>query len=97
MLRRLNLAPGGTAALVRMREELLRHLRDHPDLRRVDRDFAHLFASWFNRGFLGLRTIDWNTPAISFYRSIGAVGMEEWTVQRISGRELLALAQAPQS
>lgn len=63
LLRRLNLAPGGTAALVRMREELLRHLRDTPALRRVDADFAHLFASWFNRGFLGLRHIDWNTPA----------------------------------
>lgn len=63
LLRRLNLAPGGTAALVRMREELLRHLRSHPDLRRVDADFAHLFGSWFNRGFLGLRHIDWNTPA----------------------------------
>ena len=63
LLRRLNLAPGGTAALVRMREELLRHLRDQPDLRRVDADFAHLFGSWFNRGFLGLRHIDWNTPA----------------------------------
>lgn len=63
LLRRLNLAPGGTAALVRMRQELLRHLRDQPDLRRVDADFAHLFGSWFNRGFLGLRHIDWNTPA----------------------------------
>ncbi|MBB1491313.1 MULTISPECIES: malonyl-CoA decarboxylase [unclassified Paracoccus (in: a-proteobacteria)] len=63
LLRRLNLAPGGTAALVRMREELLRHLRDHPELRRVDSDFAHLFASWFNRGFLVLRHIDWTTPA----------------------------------
>lgn len=63
LLRRLNLAPGGTAALVRMREELLRHLRDQPDLRRLDSDFAHLFASWFNRGFLVLRHIDWNTPA----------------------------------
>ena len=63
MLRRLNLAPGGTAALVRMREDLLRHLRDTPTLRRVDDDFGHLFASWFNRGFLSLRHIDWNTPA----------------------------------
>lgn len=63
LLRRLNLAPGGTAALVRMREDLLGHLRDLPELRRVDRDFAHLFASWFNRGFLSLRHIDWNTPA----------------------------------
>nr|WP_246399770.1 malonyl-CoA decarboxylase [Amaricoccus macauensis] len=63
LLRRLNLAPGGTAALVRMREELLRHLREHPELRRVDADFAHLFGSWFNRGFLVLRHIDWTTPA----------------------------------
>lgn len=63
LLRRLNLAPGGTAALVRMREELLKHLRDQPELRRLDADFAHLFNSWFNRGFLVLRHIDWTTPA----------------------------------
>lgn len=63
LFRRLNLAPGGTAALVRMRAELLRHLKGNPALGRVDSDFAHLFASWFNRGFLVLRHIDWNTPA----------------------------------
>ena len=55
LLRRLNLAPGGTSALVRMREELLGHLPENPDLRRVDDDFGHLFSSWFNRGFLVLR------------------------------------------
>ena len=63
LFRRVNLAPGGTAALLRMREELLKHLRDHPELRRVDSDFAHLFGSWFNRGFLVLRHIDWTTQA----------------------------------
>ena len=63
LIRRLNLAPGGTAALVRMREELLKHLRSHPELRRVDADFVHLLGSWFNRGFLVLRHIDWTTPA----------------------------------
>jgi malonyl-CoA decarboxylase len=63
LVRRLNLAPGGTAALVRMREELLKHLRAHRELQRVDADFAHLFGSWFNRGFLVLRRIDWTTPA----------------------------------
>lgn len=63
LFRRLNLAPGGTAALVKMREELLRRLPAHPELRRADADFAHLFASWFNRGFLDLRHIDWRTPA----------------------------------
>lgn len=63
LFRRLNLAPGGTAALVRMREEVLAHLRGNDALRRVDSDFAHLFGSWFNRGFLALRRMDWNTPA----------------------------------
>src|SRR5919112_1113481 len=63
LIRRLNLAPGGTSALVRMREELLRYLPDHPELKPVDTDFTHLFSSWFNRGFLVLRPIDWTTPA----------------------------------
>ena len=63
LIRRLNLAPGGTAALVRIREELLGHLKAHPELQAVDDDFVHLFASWFNRGFLVLRPIDWSTPA----------------------------------
>ena len=63
LIRRLNLAPGGTAALVRMREELLGHVSEHPLLRAVDNDFVHLFVSWFNRGFLVLQRIDWTTPA----------------------------------
>lgn len=63
LLRRLNLAPGGTAVLVRMREDVLRKIPGHPELRRVDADFKHLFVSWFNRGFLVLRRIDWSTPA----------------------------------
>jgi GNAT superfamily N-acetyltransferase len=36
--------------------------------------------------------LDWNAPSIAFYRSIGAVGMEEWTVQRVAGDALEALA-----
>lgn len=36
--------------------------------------------------------LDWNTPSIGFYRSIGAVGMDEWTVQRLEGDALHALA-----
>jgi GNAT superfamily N-acetyltransferase len=36
--------------------------------------------------------LDWNTPAIDFYRSLGAIGMDEWTVQRVSGDTLRALA-----
>jgi malonyl-CoA decarboxylase len=63
VLRRLNLAPLGTQALVRMREAGLPHLHDHPALRALDADFTHLFSSWFNRGFLVLRRIDWSSPA----------------------------------
>jgi malonyl-CoA decarboxylase len=63
LLRRLNLAPGGTAALVRMRERLIDALDRRDDLKVVDDDFVHMFSSWFNRGFLVLRRIDWSTPA----------------------------------
>jgi malonyl-CoA decarboxylase len=63
LLRRLNAVPGGTEKLVRMREDLLKVLREDKTLARIDVDFEHLFASWFNRGFLVLRPIDWTTPA----------------------------------
>ncbi len=63
LFRRLNLARGGTKALVALREEIMRHLVAEPDLACVNDDFAHLFGSWFNRGFLQMRRIDWTTPA----------------------------------
>ena len=63
LIRRLNRAPGGTPRLVAMREDLLAFLEGDPSLRALDDDFRHLFSSWFNRGFLELRIIDWSTPA----------------------------------
>ena len=63
LLRRMNMSMGGTAALVAMRKELLGRLRQEPALKPLDGDLRHLFASWFNRGFLELRRIDWETPA----------------------------------
>jgi len=63
LFRRFNLAPGATLSLVRMRENLMDALVLRRDLAAVDRDFGHLFSSWFNRGFLVLRRIDWSTPA----------------------------------
>lgn len=63
LIRRLNLAPNGIATLVRMREAILKLKADQPDFEAVDADFAHLFSSWFNRGFLVLRPISWSTPA----------------------------------
>jgi acyl-CoA synthetase (AMP-forming)/AMP-acid ligase II len=64
IVRRLNLANGGTEALVAMRAHLVDALGRRSDLASVDRDFVHLFSSWFNRGFLVLRRIDWSSPAI---------------------------------
>jgi malonyl-CoA decarboxylase len=63
LIRRLNRAPGGTSELVAMRADLLRLMNDHRDLAAFDRDVVHLLSSWFNRGFLVLRRIDWSTPA----------------------------------
>jgi len=63
LLRRLNRLPGATGRLVKMREDLLSMLKENPAFRRADLDFRHLFMSWFNRGFLVLRRIDWTTPA----------------------------------
>ena len=63
LLRRLNLAPDGTRRLVAMRADLLRLLADEPEFARIDADFRHMFGSWFNRGFLVMHHIDWNTPA----------------------------------
>jgi malonyl-CoA decarboxylase len=63
LFRRLNMAPDGTATLVGMREFLVESLKSHPGLRSVDYDLLHLLGSWFNRGFLRLERIDWNSPA----------------------------------
>ncbi|WP_084584537.1 GNAT family N-acetyltransferase [Sphingomonas azotifigens] len=57
---------------------LLRHLADIA----VTRGYARFEWS----------VLDWNQPAIDFYRAMGAIGMEEWTVQRVTGEALLALA-----
>jgi malonyl-CoA decarboxylase len=63
VFRRMNMAPGGTAALVQLRRSLLDAIGTHPELEAVDHDLTHLLSSWFNRGFLQLRRIDWGTPA----------------------------------
>ena len=63
LIRRLNRAPGGTGDLVAMRADLLSLLNGHKGLAALDRDVVHLLSSWFNRGFLVLRRIDWSTPA----------------------------------
>lgn len=70
LFRRLNLAPGGTGALLEMRRHLLGTLGGHPERGGLDADLTNLFRSWFNGGFLLLRRIDWRTPAVVLERLI---------------------------
>ena len=81
LIRRLNQTHDATAKLVAMREDLIRFLPEHPDLSKLNVDFKHLFASWFNRGFLVLRPINWSSPAhilekIITYESVHEI--ENW-------------------
>jgi len=61
---RLNMAPGGTAALVEMRRILLTGIKRKPEWRALDYDLRRRLRSWFNRGFLRLERIDWRTSAL---------------------------------
>ena len=79
LARRLNRAPGGTAALVAMRRDLLEAAATHPELLDLDRDFKHLLGSWFNRGFLELRRIDWGTAAETLEHIIAYEAVHEIT------------------
>jgi malonyl-CoA decarboxylase len=63
LLRRINRLPGGTAAIVQMRRSLLEQLDRQPGLGALEADLLHLLSSWFNPGFLELRSVDWNAPA----------------------------------
>lgn len=63
LFRRLNMAPGGTSRLVKMRGHLLAVLDGRPELRPLDADLRQLFIAWFNPGFLVLDRIDWNSSA----------------------------------
>ncbi len=80
--RRLNMAPGGTADIVRMRKDLLDFIQKNRELealRTIDSDLQHLLQSWFNRGFLVLRRIDWHTPATILDKIIDYEAVHEIT------------------
>ena len=60
---------------------------------------THLAALAVERGCgrFEWSVLDWNAPAIGFYRAIGAVGQDGWTVQRLDGEALRALAASARS
>jgi malonyl-CoA decarboxylase len=86
LLRRINLSANGTRRLVKMREHLLTAMREHPQFKRIDTDFHHLFNAWFNRGFLVMEPLDWTTPAhilekIIAYEAVHEI--ESWSELRL--------------
>ena len=86
LIRRLNRVPQATGALVGMRAQLLQFARTDAALASLDLDFQHLFASWFNRGFLVLRPINWESPAhilekIIAYEAVHAI--DSWDELRL--------------
>ena len=88
LIRRLNQPPGATQKLVEMRADLLRLGNDDPGLQAFDLDIKHLFASWFNRGFLVLRPINWESPAhilekIIAYEAVHAIDSWEELRRRL--------------
>lgn len=56
---------------------------------------AHLAKHCVTQGWSRLQwaVLDWNAPSIAFYKSLGADLMDEWTICRVSGPELAALAE----
>ena len=77
LFRQLNEAPGATAEIVRMRRDLLTLLEERPELARTDHDIVHLLRSWFNRGFLVMRQINWESPASILERIIAYEAVHE--------------------
>ena len=64
LFRRMNIAPNGTAIIVKMREDLLSLIEKNKELVYLDSDLIHLFKAWFNPGFLNLEKITWKTKAL---------------------------------
>ena len=77
LFRRLNQAPGATAHLVRLREDLMDLLPTNADLARIDKDLRHLLTSWFNRGFLVVESMTWSTSARVLERIIDYEAVHE--------------------
>jgi malonyl-CoA decarboxylase len=85
LIRRINTAPGGTETLVALRGDLLDAVSrngNSANFEPLDADLRHLFRSWFNRGFLRLERISWQTSALVLEKLIRYESVHEingWT------------------
>ncbi len=90
VLRRINMGQGGTKLLVDLRKSLPALIKTHTSIKLLDSDLKHLLSSWFNRGFLELRRIDWQTSAAILEKLIAYEAVHE-----IQGWEDLRRRLAP--
>ena len=77
LFERLNATANGTVKLVRLREDLLKYRREHPDFLRMDVSLLSLFKTLFNPGYLVMEPIDWTTPATVLEKIIAYEAVHE--------------------
>ncbi|MYK32161.1 MAG: decarboxylase [Boseongicola sp. SB0670_bin_30] len=97
LFRQVNEAPGATAEIVRMRRDLLTFLEERPELGRTDQDIVYLLRNWFNRGFLVVRQINWESPAsilekIIAYEAVHEIGTWDDLRRRLQPTDRRCLA-----
>ena len=82
IVKQFNLLPDGVKFLVDLRADVLRYLKEEPQLEVVEEELASLFSSWFDIGNLELRRISWSSPAALLERLIAYEAVHEirsWT------------------
>ncbi|HZP32901.1 MAG TPA: malonyl-CoA decarboxylase family protein [Candidatus Acidoferrales bacterium] len=77
LLRRINTAARGTETLVAMRGHLLETAKNGTNFQALDLDLKHLFRSWFNRGFLRMERITWQTSALTLEKLMAYESVHE--------------------
>jgi malonyl-CoA decarboxylase len=89
LLRRINMLPEGTEFVIGLRADALDLADEKPELRIVDADLKHVLTDWFSGGFLELRRITWETPAIILekliqYEAVHAIPGWEFLRRRLA-------------
>lgn len=89
LLRRINMLPEGTDFVIGLRADALDLADEKPELRIVDADLKHVLTDWFSGGFLELRRITWETPAIILekliqYEAVHAIPGWEFLRRRLA-------------
>ena len=83
IVKQFNALPDGVKFLVDLRADVLRYLKEAPELEVLDEELSSLLSSWFDIGFLELRRITWSSPAALLEKLIAYEAVHEirgWTI-----------------